>query len=191
MTLLSRISGLIRDIIFAGLIGAGSGVAADAFYVAFRIPNFLRRIFGEGAFSQSFVPVFAEFKAKFSYEPRLILLELIYQVIYSKGVVSPRELATAETIARFLDIFSHDHQTIQARYRKDEAAEERYYQILGVETGADWQTIKSAYRSMSMRYHPDKVGHLGEEFRKVAEDKMKEINAAYDYLKKKFAKDET
>lgn len=132
-----------------------------------------------------------EFKAKFSYEPRLILLELIYQVIYSKGVVSPQELATAETISRFLDIFPHDHQTIQARYRKDEAEEERYYQILGVEPGSDWQTIKSAYRSMSMRYHPDKVGHLGEEFRKVAEDKMKEINAAYNYIKKKFAKDET
>ena len=64
MTLVSRISGLARDIIFAGLIGAGTGVAADAFYVAFRIPNFLRRIFGEGAFSQSFVPVFAGYKTQ-------------------------------------------------------------------------------------------------------------------------------
>jgi putative peptidoglycan lipid II flippase len=66
MTLLSRVTGLIRDMLFASLIGAGTGVAADAFYVAFRIPNFLRRIFGEGAFSQSFVPVFAEYKAKYT-----------------------------------------------------------------------------------------------------------------------------
>ena len=66
MTLLSRITGLIRDMLFASLIGAGAGVAADAFYVAFRIPNFLRRIFGEGAFSQSFVPVFAEYKTKYT-----------------------------------------------------------------------------------------------------------------------------
>ena len=64
MTLLSRISGLVRDMVFAGLIGAGAGIAADAFYVAFRIPNFLRRIFGEGAFSQAFVPVFTEYKAR-------------------------------------------------------------------------------------------------------------------------------
>lgn len=64
MTLVSRISGLVRDIVFARLIGAGIGVAADAFYVAFRIPNFLRRIFGEGAFSQAFVPVFSEYKAR-------------------------------------------------------------------------------------------------------------------------------
>ena len=49
MTLLSRITGLARDMLFASLIGAGAGVAADAFYVAFRIPNFLRRIFGEFA----------------------------------------------------------------------------------------------------------------------------------------------
>lgn len=64
MTLLSRISGLVRDMVFAGLIGAGAGIAADAFYVAFRIPNFLRRIFGEGAFSQAFVPVFTEYKTR-------------------------------------------------------------------------------------------------------------------------------
>jgi len=68
MTLVSRISGLARDVIFAGLIGAGAGVAADAFYVAFRIPNFLRRIFGEGAFSQAFVPVLSEYKTQRSSE---------------------------------------------------------------------------------------------------------------------------
>lgn len=64
MTLVSRISGLVRDMVFASLLGAGAGIAADAFYVAFRIPNFLRRIFGEGALSQAFVPVFAEYRAR-------------------------------------------------------------------------------------------------------------------------------
>ncbi len=68
MTLLSRIAGLIRDIVFAGLIGASAGIAADAFYVAFRIPNFLRRIFGEGAFSQAFVPVLSEYKTRSTQE---------------------------------------------------------------------------------------------------------------------------
>ena len=64
MTLVSRISGLARDVVFANLIGASAGVAADAFYMAFRIPNFFRRIFAEGAFSQSFVPVMTEYKDK-------------------------------------------------------------------------------------------------------------------------------
>ena len=64
MTLISRITGLVRDIVFAGFVGASANIAADAFYVAFRIPNFFRRIFGEGAFSMAFVPVFSEYKSK-------------------------------------------------------------------------------------------------------------------------------
>ena len=58
MTLVSRVSGLIRDVVMANILGSGG--VADAFFVAFRIPNFLRRIFGEGAFSQAFIPVFSE-----------------------------------------------------------------------------------------------------------------------------------
>ena len=60
MTLLSRISGLARDVIFARFFGADA--TTDAFFVAFKIPNLLRRQFAEGAFSQAFVPVFTEYK---------------------------------------------------------------------------------------------------------------------------------
>jgi len=60
MTLLSRILGFVRDQVFAITFGAGS--MTDAFLVAFKIPNFLRRLFAEGAFAQSFVPVFSEYK---------------------------------------------------------------------------------------------------------------------------------
>lgn len=58
MTLLSRIAGLVRDMVFMNLFGAGK--LMDAFLVAFKIPNFLRRLFAEGAFSQAFVPVLAD-----------------------------------------------------------------------------------------------------------------------------------
>jgi putative peptidoglycan lipid II flippase len=57
-TLLSRVLGMLRETVFAALFG--DGAAADAFFVAFRIPNLLRRLFAEGAFSQAFVPVLAE-----------------------------------------------------------------------------------------------------------------------------------
>jgi len=60
MTLLSRITGLIRDVIFANILG--DKAAADVFFVAFRIPNFFRRIFGEGALSAAFVPVFTDYR---------------------------------------------------------------------------------------------------------------------------------
>ncbi|MFO7580289.1 murein biosynthesis integral membrane protein MurJ [Nitrosomonas halophila] len=60
MTLISRILGFVRDLMIARIFGAG--VATDAFFVAFRIPNLLRRLFAEGAFSQAFVPILAEYK---------------------------------------------------------------------------------------------------------------------------------
>ena len=59
-TMLSRVLGLARDVVFANLLGAAPN--ADAFFVAFKIPNFLRRLFAEGAFSQAFVPVLTEVK---------------------------------------------------------------------------------------------------------------------------------
>lgn len=61
MTMLSRVLGLLRDIVIASFVGASAN--ADAFFVAFKIPNFLRRLFAEGAFSQAFVPVLADYKA--------------------------------------------------------------------------------------------------------------------------------
>ncbi len=62
MTLVSRILGFIRDLVIARVFGAG--FATDAFFVAFKIPNLLRRLFAEGAFSQAFVPIFAEYKSR-------------------------------------------------------------------------------------------------------------------------------
>ncbi|HUP29036.1 MAG TPA: lipid II flippase MurJ, partial [Usitatibacter sp.] len=62
MTLASRITGFVRDTLLAVLFGAG--LAMDAFVVAFRIPNLLRRLFAEGAFSQAFVPVLGEYRQK-------------------------------------------------------------------------------------------------------------------------------
>lgn len=65
MTMLSRVLGLIRDVVLARVIGADG--LADAFFVAFKIPNFLRRLFAEGAFAQAFVPVLSEYRARGSH----------------------------------------------------------------------------------------------------------------------------
>ena len=62
MTMLSRVLGLIRDVVVAGYFGASG--ASDAFFVAFKIPNFLRRLFAEGAFAQAFVPVLSEYRSQ-------------------------------------------------------------------------------------------------------------------------------
>ena len=62
MTLISRVLGFVRDVVIARAFGAGA--STDAFFVAFKIPNYLRRLFAEGAFSQAFVPVLSEYKTK-------------------------------------------------------------------------------------------------------------------------------
>src|SRR6187431_234345 len=62
MTMFSRVLGFARDAIVARVFGAG--MATDAFFVAFKLPNLLRRIFAEGAFSQAFVPILAEYKVQ-------------------------------------------------------------------------------------------------------------------------------
>ena len=61
-TLLSRVTGLLRDMVYSRMFGAGP--LMDAFLVAFKIPNFMRRLFAEGAFSQAFVPVVSEYKVQ-------------------------------------------------------------------------------------------------------------------------------
>jgi len=60
MTFISRLLGFVRDTLIARIFGAG--MATDAFFVAFKIPNLLRRISGEGAFSQAFVPILSEYR---------------------------------------------------------------------------------------------------------------------------------
>jgi DnaJ like chaperone protein len=144
---------------------------------------------------QNLEELLIEFRRTFAYEPRLILLELIYQILYTKDPVVEQELDQARKIAVFLQIKEYDQRTIEAKYRYGHqgggygggtVSEEQYYAVLGLQSGADFVTIKKTYRKLSMQYHPDKVAHLGEEFKAVAEEKMKEINAAYDFFKKKF-----
>lgn len=81
-TFMSRILGLVRDIFIANLLGAG--LSADVFFFANRIPNFLRRLFAEGAFSQAFVPVMTEFKENRSEEE---LNDLISKSIGTLGAI--------------------------------------------------------------------------------------------------------
>ncbi|WP_459945903.1 DnaJ domain-containing protein [Desulfocastanea catecholica] len=143
--------------------------------------------------TQSLEALLQEFKSTFGYEPRLILLELVYQVLFTKITVPEDELKVARYIAFYLNVSEYDQRTIEAkyRYRQQHGAEAggrdmagQHYATLGLENGASKEEIKKAYRKLSMQYHPDKVRHLGDEFRAVAEDKMKEINAAYDFFKK-------
>lgn len=79
MTLLSRILGFIRDFVIARAFGAG--IATDAFFVAFKLPNLLRRMFAEGAFSQAFVPILGEYKNQRSPEDTRTLIDHVASLL--------------------------------------------------------------------------------------------------------------
>ena len=79
LTLISRVLGFVRDFFIARVFGAG--LMTDAFFVAFRIPNLLRRLFGEGAFSQAFVPILGEAKTRQSPEAVRQLLDSVATVL--------------------------------------------------------------------------------------------------------------
>lgn len=93
MTMISRVLGFVRDTIVARMFGAG--MATDAFFVAFKLPNLLRRIFAEGAFSQAFVPILAEYKTQQGEEATRTfiayvsgLLTLILALVTALGILA-------------------------------------------------------------------------------------------------------
>ncbi|MCK5829219.1 MAG: murein biosynthesis integral membrane protein MurJ [Methylococcales bacterium] len=93
MTMISRILGFIRDMMFARIFGVDAGT--DAFFVAFKIPNFLRRLFAEGAFSQAFVPVLSDYKEQGSKQALKLFIDktagtlaLILAIVTLIGIIA-------------------------------------------------------------------------------------------------------
>ena len=80
MTLLSRILGFVRDFVIARVFGAGA--ITDAFFVAFRLPNLLRRMFAEGAFSQAFVPILSEYRNSRTAEETKTLVDHVASALF-------------------------------------------------------------------------------------------------------------
>ncbi len=111
MTLISRILGFVRDMVFARVFGADA--ATDAFFLAFKIPNFLRRLFAEGAFSQAFVPVFTEYKERRSRAELRLLLDRVAGsfALVLLGITAVGVIAAPVLIAIFGPGFLDDEPT--------------------------------------------------------------------------------
>ena len=110
MTVLSRISGFVRDVVFAHLFGA-TGMT-DAFFVAFKIPNFFRRLFAEGAFSQAFIPVFAEYREKHGLDALRSLVSHVGGALFACLLLLTTVMAAAAplVILVFAPGFADDHE---------------------------------------------------------------------------------
>ena len=115
------------------------------------------------------------------YPSRLQLIHLLFGVAYADGVVSKEEQAVISDIAGFMGISSQDYESIKAMFVVNI---NNYYTILELEPTATNEEIKKSYRSLAVKHHPDKVGYLGDDVRRNAEQKFQKITEAYDKIKK-------
>ncbi|HLP73986.1 MAG TPA: TerB family tellurite resistance protein [Bacteroidales bacterium] len=122
-----------------------------------------------------------QIKMNMDYSSRLQLLHLLFNLSLADAGVSAPELAILEKISVNLGLSQADYLSIRNMFVPET---DSAYKILEVERSATNDEIKKAYRKMAMKYHPDKVSQLGEQYRKAAEEKFKNVNDAYEKIKK-------
>lgn len=112
---------------------------------------------------------------------RTQLLYFLFGIAKADGTVSEAEIRLLENISDMLGIDRGAFNSVKSMYYDDL---ESAYLILGISSTATDEEVKKAYRKMAIENHPDKVGHLGEDIRKAAEEKFTQINVAYEKIKK-------
>ena len=115
------------------------------------------------------------------YASRLQLIHFLFGIAQSDGKFDPREVNVIQQIAQYLNISQPDFDSIKAMFIKDTKSA---YRILEITPDATNDEIKKAYRKMAVKYHPDKVSHLGEDVQNAAKVKFQKVSEAYEQIKK-------
>ncbi|UCH15583.1 MAG: TerB family tellurite resistance protein [Bacteroidales bacterium] len=122
-----------------------------------------------------------QIKQRMDYSSRLQLLHFLYGIANADGHIDSSEIQLIEQIAYYLGISSADSGSIKNMFVK---STDSAYIILGVDRNATNEEVKKAYRKLAVKYHPDKVGYLGDDIRNKAKEKFQSINEAYETVKK-------
>lgn len=115
------------------------------------------------------------------YSQRLQLLHFLYGIAAADKEVSPSEINIIEQIGLYMRIYRSDLDSLRGMFVKDNTAA---FKILGVSENATEEEIKRAYRKLVLLHHPDRVSHLGEDIQRAANEKLQQINAAYEEIRK-------
>lgn len=118
----------------------------------------------------------------FNYSQRNELVHLLFMIAAADNAITENEINVIQTAARHL-ISLNDYESIKAMFVKSASNNDWAYAVLGIERKATDEEVKKAYRKMAMKFHPDKVHTLGEQIKKQAEEKFKEIQKAYESIK--------
>ena len=115
-----------------------------------------------------------------NYSARLQLVHFLFGIAIADGHVDKNEAQLIEHICNSMGIASSDFESIRAMFVKDANAA---YKILEIDPSATNDEVKTAYRRMAMKYHPDKVSYLGVDFQKAAKEKFQKVNEAFHTIK--------
>jgi len=122
-----------------------------------------------------------QIRININYDSRVQLLHLLFGLGKSDGYLDSAEINIIHRISVLLGVSNADYQAVLNMFFDNlEAA----YKILEVSSSATDEEVKKAYRKMALRFHPDKVSHLGNEFQKAANEKFAKVNEAYSKIKK-------
>lgn len=113
---------------------------------------------------------------------RLQLMHYLFGIAHADGNINQPELKLLHEMAYFLGISEGDFESLKATYKL--VSTDDAYKVLELEKIATEEEIKKAYRKMAVKYHPDKVAQLGEEFQKAAKEKFQKVQDAYERIKK-------
>lgn len=158
------------------------------------VKAFFVRQFGEQAASEALVmlrdilkqnipvrDVCTQIRRNMDHSSRLQLLHLLFNISLADNLVHLSEMDAIEKISDYLGISRSDFMSIRNMFIPDT---DSYYRILETDPSASDEEIKKAYRKMAMKFHPDRVAHLGDEIRKDAGEKFRKVNEAYEHIKK-------
>lgn len=116
------------------------------------------------------------------YPARLQLLHYLFGITLADGQYNAKEVEMVGTIAGYLGIERQDFESIKAMFVKDI---DSAYKVLEITPDATDDEVKAAYRKMAVKYHPDKVEHLGPDVQNSAKEKFQQLQAAYEEIKKR------
>lgn len=122
-----------------------------------------------------------DIKLRTQLEVRIQLLHYLFGIARADGQVAESELQVIRQISAYLEIPRSDFDSVMNMFYRDVHSD---YKVLGIEATASEEEIKKAYRQMAVRYHPDKVASMGEEYQKGAKEKFQKIQEAYENIKK-------
>jgi DnaJ like chaperone protein len=183
----------ISLLILSSLVIKADGKVNEAELVYVR--NYFKRMYGEARAANAFKlfkgfvksnqistrQVCLQIRKNITHASRLQLVHYLFSIAKADGYVTKEEVDVIKNISGYLGVNSYDFESIKAMFYN---STDSSYRILGIDKTATNIEVKKAYRKMAKKYHPDKLQHLGEQLKKGAEEKFKEVQKAYDQIQK-------